>query len=174
MAWLFSKRSTEPDGTSLYAAIVAETRRPDWYRAAAVADSIDGRFAVLSTLLALADIRLGHGGEAARALAPRLAERFIADMDVQMREAGFGDPGLGKQVRMMVGSLASRVERFQQALGQGAIEQGGAWNEAVVPSLYRDSPPDEAGIAAGSALARDYWERLGQAEDAELVQGHIR
>jgi len=174
MAWLFSKRSTEPDGTSLYAAIVAETRRPDWYRAAAVPDSIDGRFAVLSTLLALADIRLGHGGEAARALAPRLAERFIADMDVQMREAGFGDPGLGKQVRMMVGSLASRVERFQQALGQGSIEQGGAWNEALVPSLYRDSPPDEAGIAAGSALVRDYWERLGQAEDAELVQGHIR
>ena len=168
MSWLFSRRSTDPDGTTLYAAIVAEMRRPDWYRAAAVPDSIDGRFALLSTLLALADIRLGQGGETARALAPRLAERFIADMDVQMREAGFGDPGLGKQVRMMVGSLASRVERWQVA-----IEQGGAWDEAVVPSLYRDDPPDEAAIAAGSALLRDWWQRIGDASDAALVEGNI-
>ena len=169
MSWLFSKRATEPDGATLYAFIVAETRRADWYRAAAVPDSIDGRFAVLSSLLALADIRLGQGGEAGQALAPRLAERFIADMDVQMREAGFGDPGLGKQVRMMVGSLASRVERFQVA-----VDQGGAWNEAVVPSLYRDSPPDDAAIEAGSALLRDWWQRIGDASDGELAEGNIQ
>lgn len=168
MGWLFSKRSTGPDGVALYAAIVAETRRADWYRAGAVPDSIDGRFAVLSSLLALTDIRLGHGGEASRALAPRLAERFIADMDVQMREAGFGDPGLGKQVRMMVGSLASRVERWQLA-----IDGGGAWNEAVVPSLYRDSPPDDAAITAGSDLLRGWWQRLSDTSDAAMAEGKI-
>ncbi len=169
MSWLFSRKSTEPDGAALYGAIVAETRRADWYRAAGVPDTLDGRFAVLSTLMAMADIRLGKGDAAAKAMAPRLAERFIADMDVQMREAGFGDPGLGKQVRMMVGSLASRVERWQRV-----IEQGGQWGEAVVPSLYRDDPPDDEAVAAGSDLLRGYWERLGQAKDAELVEGQIR
>ena len=107
MSWLFSRRPTGPDGEALYAAVVAETRSPDWYRAAQVPDTIDGRFAVLSSLLALLDIRLGQGGAEAKAVAARVTERFITDMDVQMREAGFGDPGLGKQVRMMVGSLAS-------------------------------------------------------------------
>ena len=169
MAWLFSRRSSEPDGTALYAAIVAETRRKEYYLGAAVPDTIDGRFAVLSTLLALTDIRLGRGDEAAQAVAPRLTERFIADMDVQMREAGFGDPSLGKQVRMMVGSLASRVERWQQV-----IDHGAAWDEALVPSLYRDAPPDEAAIEAGSALLREWWQRLGDASDAELVEGNIR
>ena len=169
MVWLFSRRSNEPDGTALYAAIVAEMRRKEYYLGAAVPDTIDGRFAVLSSLLALTDIRLGRGDEAARAVAPRLTERFIADMDVQMREAGFGDPSLGKQVRMMVGSLASRVERWQQV-----IDHGAAWDEAVVPSLYRDAPPDEAAIEAGSALLREWWQRLGDASDAELVEGNIR
>ena len=131
-------------------------------------DTIDGRFAVLSTLLALLDIRLGKGGEAAKAVAPRVTEQFIADMDVQMREAGFGDPGLGKQVRMMVGSLASQVERWQNV-----IDGGGAWDEAVVPSLYRDEPPGDAATAAGSARLRDWWQRLGDTDDADIAEGNI-
>lgn len=168
MNWLFSRRPAGPDGSALYAAIIAETRAADWYRGAQVPDTLDGRFAVLASLLALTDIRLGRGGEPARAVAPRVTEQFIADMDVQMREAGFGDPGLGKQVRMMVGSLASRVERWQRA-----IDGGGAWHEAVVPSLYRDAPPGDDAVAAGSARLRDWWQRLGDSDDAALAEGRI-
>ena len=168
MNWLFSRRSTGPDGSKLYAAIVSETRAADWYRGAGVPDTIDGRFALLSTLLALLDMRLGRGGAAAKAVAPRVTEHFIADMDVQMREAGFGDPGLGKQVRMMVGSLASKVERWQNV-----IDGGGAWDEAVVPSLYRDDPPDAEAVAAGSTRLRGWWQRLGDTADSDLAEGKI-
>lgn len=168
MRWLFSRRPTGPDGAALYAAIVAETRRADWYRQAEVPDTIDGRFAVLATLMALLDIRLGRGGETARALAARVTEQFITDMDVQMREAGFGDPGLGKQVRMMVGSLASRVDRWQRA-----IDDSGEWDAALASSLYREEPPAADAVAFGSALVRVWWQRLGAAGDDDLAQGRI-
>src|SRR4051812_27286704 len=104
------------DPGPLYAAIVAEARQPGWYRDAGIPDTMDGRFAVLTSLLALTDIRLERGADEARSLGPRLAEAFIADMDAQMRQAGFGDPSLGKQVRIMVGALASRVDRWRLAV----------------------------------------------------------
>jgi cytochrome b pre-mRNA-processing protein 3 len=156
------------DAGPLYAAIVGEARRPDWYRDALVPDTLDGRFAVLTSLLALADIRLERGADEARALGPRLTEAFIADMDPQMREAGFGDPGLGKQVRMMVGSLASRVDRWRLAVE--AIEP---WNEVARLSLYRDSPPAAEAADKGLEATRDWWRRLQQAGDAALRDGRI-
>ena len=168
MRWPFSRRDDAPNGAALYAAVVAEMRRPEHYLEAGVPDTMDGRFALLSTLLALADIRLGQGGAGAKAVAPRLAECFIADMDVQMREEGFGDPSLGKQVRMMVGALASRVDRWQ-----GVIERGGEWRGAVVASLYRDAPPGEAEVAAGEAMLRAFWARLEESADEKLVEGVI-
>ena len=168
MAWPFSRRNTASSGADLYAAIVAEMRRAEYYRAAGVPDTMDGRFALLATLLALTDIRLGQGGAMALERAPRLAECFIADMDVQMREEGFGDPSLGKQVRMMVGSLASRVDRWK-----GAIERNGDWHDATVASLYRDEPPSDAEVATGEAMLREYWTRLEGSADEALVEGKI-
>lgn len=169
MLSIFSRPRPEPAAADLYAAIVAEAREPAWYRDAGVEDTMDGRFAVLATLMALADIRLDRGNAAARAIAPRLAEVFIDDMDAQMREAGFGDPSLGKQVRHMVGALASRIERWRQAI-DGDAE---AWRGAASVSLYRDHPPAEREVEAGSAAARQWWDRLTAAGDGELAKGRI-
>jgi cytochrome b pre-mRNA-processing protein 3 len=128
---------------------------------------MDGRFAVLTSLLALADIRLERGADDARALGPRLAESFIADMDAQMREAGFGDPSLGKQVRMMVGALASRVDRWRLAVE--AIEP---WDEVARTSLYGESPALDS-AKAGIEATKDWWQRLQRAADSAIMEGRI-
>ncbi len=164
----FLKPRNLPEAGPLYAAIVAEARRPDWYREAGVPDTLDGRFAVLTSLLALADIRLERGADGARALGPRLAERFIADMDVQMRETGFGDPALGKQVRTMVGLLASRVDRWRLA-----VEAVDPWSEVALSSLYPDGPPVAAAADKGVEATRAWWRRLQEAGDSALVRGSV-
>jgi cytochrome b pre-mRNA-processing protein 3 len=156
------------DAGRLYAAVVAETRRPHWYRNAQVPDTLDGRFSVLTTLLALTDIRLERGGNEAGALGPRLTEAFITDMDAQMREAGFNDPSLGKQVRTMVGSLASRVDKWRLA-----VEAIAPWDEVARGSLYGDSPPAQAASALGIEATRDWWRRLQEADDSDLIEGRI-
>src|SRR5436190_19836271 len=125
------------DAGALYGAVVAEARRPAWYREGAVADSLDGRFAVLSSLAALTILRLEDGDEDAVRHSVALTESFIADMDAQMREEGFGDPSIGKQVRSMVGALAARVDWWRRARS-GELD----WNDAVRLSIYRDDPPE--------------------------------
>jgi cytochrome b pre-mRNA-processing protein 3 len=157
------------DAASLYDALVAEARRPGWYVEGGVADSLDGRFAVLSSLVALAILRLESGGEAAVRASVALTEAFIADMDAQMREAGFGDPGLGKQVRWLVGALASRVDRWRRTIAEDA-----GWEEAVRATIHRDLPVGEAAATYAAEQMRRVHETLGGASDEAMIAGQWR
>ncbi|MDQ3075008.1 MAG: ubiquinol-cytochrome C chaperone [Pseudomonadota bacterium] len=161
--WRTPRNEVEP----LYIALVAEARRPAWYVEGGVADTLDGRFAVLASLVALAILRLEDGGESAARGSVALTESFIADMDGQMREEGFGDPSIGKQVRSMVGALASRVDRWRHARG-GEVD----WADAVRFSIYRDTIPasETAATYSGEALRR-FGEGLTGASDETLLKG---
>ena len=80
--------------------MVAEARRPAWYRegGSPTRSTADSRCS--SSLAALTILRLEDGDEDAVRHSVALTESFIADMDAQMREEGFGDPSIGKQVRI--------------------------------------------------------------------------
>ena len=157
------------DAGALYDAVVAEARRPAWYREGGVEDTMDGRFAVLSTLVALTILRLEDGDEEAVRHSVALTESFIADMDAQMREEGFGDPSLGKQVRLLVGALASRVDWWRRARAEEM-----EWSDAVRFSIYRDDPPlAEAAVTFSSEALRRFDEGLAGFGDRPVMEGHI-
>lgn len=157
--------SSGADAGAPYAALVAEARRPDWYRSGKVEDDMDGRFAVLSTLVALTILRLESGSEAAVRGSVSLTEHFIADMDAQMREIGF-DTTIGKQVRGLVGALASRVDRWRSA-----AEDRDEWQAATNFSIYRDKPPCEESATYAAERLRRFAEQLDGADDDEVMQG---
>ncbi len=161
--WRTPANEVEP----LYTALVAEARRPAWYVEGGVADSLDGRFAVLASLVALAILRLEDGRESAVRGSVALTESFISDMDAQMREQGFGDPSIGKQVRLMVGALASRVDRWRHARG-GEVD----WADAVRFSIYRDVlPPDETAATFAAETLRRFDEGMAGTSDEALLKG---
>lgn len=157
------------DAAPLYEALVAEARRPGWYLDGGVPDTVDGRFAVLSSLVAIAILRLESGGEAAIRSSVALTEAFIADMDAQVREEGFGDAGIGKQVRSMVGSLASRVDRWRQVI---AAEAG--WESAVAASIHRGQPASESAATYAAEQMRRLHEQLGGMSDEAVAKGRWR
>jgi cytochrome b pre-mRNA-processing protein 3 len=162
-------RPKAPDAGALYGSVVSEARRPAWYREGGVEDNLDGRFAVLASLAALTILRLEDGEEEAVRHSVALTESFIADMDAQMRQQGFGDPSIGKQVRFMVGALASRVDWWRRVRA-GEMD----WADAVRFSIYRDDPPlMEPPVTYCSEALRRFDEGLGGKSDREIMQGRI-
>lgn len=167
--WL-GRSAPGPDLAPLYAAIVAVARRPDWYRAGGVADTLDGRFDMLAAILSLVLLRLEAlpGGTGTGA---RLTERFVADMDAQLREAGIGDVVVGKQVGRMMSALGGRLAAYRAAFAPGAAPA--VLDEALARNVYRGDLPAPAAIARVARDLRDVQDRLAARSADELIGGRL-
>jgi cytochrome b pre-mRNA-processing protein 3 len=165
---IFGGRDAARVHAPLYAAIVAQARRPDWYRDGGVADTMDGRFDMVSTVLALVLLRLDALGADARAVGARLAELFIDDMDGQLRQNGIGDIVVGKHIGRMMSQLGGRSAAYREALAPG-----GDLTAALERNVHR--VPDAA-PATRAVLARDVRalaDALARRDLAALIAGDL-
>lgn len=166
---LFARLTPEAQpGAPLFKAATVEARRKHWYREGAVEDNIDGRFAMLATILALITVRLEQGGAEARAHSGWVAERFVETMDAEHRQMGISDPTLGKTVRRLVSALGNRSDIWREAVAGTAD-----WRDATARSIYRGTPPDDSALAHSAARLRDFWAALLGSADSALIGGRI-
>jgi len=161
-------RLTAPQnrGQPLFDSAVGEARLAHWYMEGGVPDTIDGRFAMLTTICALLTIRVEMLAEAPEAQSAALAERFVDAMDAEHRQLGINDPTLGKQVRKMVGSLARRVGQWRAA----TLDEG-QWDAIVRSSVYGAEPATAEQLGHASARLRDLWRRFRASPDADIIEG---
>lgn len=166
--FLFGGLTADPArGAELFAAVTDEARRPHWYLDGGVADTLDGRFAMLSTVAALVLVRLEQLGEGGNAVSVALTERFIEVMESEHRELGLGDPGLGRKVRRLVGALARRTELWRAA---AAGERD--WREAAADSVYDGEASGDA-LRHTAAALKQVWARLEELGAADLATGRL-
>ena len=98
----------------LWHRVVELSRTPALYSDDGVADSVTGRFDMITVILAVVLMRL----ERDRVLAPEaalLTELFVADMDGQLRESGVGDVVVGKKIGKLVSVLGGRLGALREA-----------------------------------------------------------
>ena len=163
---LFARLTGDPRrGQGLFDAAVAETRPIHWFTEGEVPDTVDGRFALLSTVVALTIVRLEQLGDEGRAASAALTERFVDTMDVELREMGLGDPTLGKQVRKLVGALGTKVERWRQL-----VEGDESWADEVRSSLLLAEDASAEAVRHDQSELRALWKRL-QAETLDTALG---
>ncbi|HEY8434610.1 MAG TPA: ubiquinol-cytochrome C chaperone family protein [Sphingomicrobium sp.] len=160
--------ATAPRGAALFDAVTGIAREPHWYVEGQVPDTIDGRFAVLSTIIALILVRLEADGDKGDLVSVGLTEHFIEVMEAEHRELGLGDPTLGKTVRKLVGSLSRRTDRWRSVIAGEAD-----WAETTRDSLYKENAPADALEHASASLQR-LWERFEHCTSIALEQGQIR
>lgn len=163
---LFGDRRERSALRPLYDALVAAAREPAWYRDGGVPDTLEGRFDMVATMLALALLRLEAEGDRAKADSVALTEIFIDDMDGTLRQIGIGDFVVGKHVGKLVGALGGRLGALREAL-----PGGGGLEPAVRRNLFRDGPATDAQVAWVADRLRRLNDRLAGTAMEPLLAG---
>lgn len=102
-----------PAVQTLHAAIMQGSRHESFYARHAVPDTLDGRFGLVAVhaFLVLRCLRGAH-----EALAQQIFDRLFAQIDLNLRELGVGDLGVGKRVRVMAEALYGCMSAYEAGL----------------------------------------------------------
>jgi len=169
LGWLNKVLGRSDDGAqaALYAQVVRLGREPHWYLEGGVPDTLDGRFDAIAAVLAVVLVRLESEPQAV-AGSTRLAERFIDDMDAQLRQIGIGDLIVGKQVGRAVSMLGGRLGAYRDALNGGGDFEG-----ALKRNLYRGEPPSSRALDHSRAALLALRDRLAALPTDAVLAGRL-
>lgn len=157
---------TEDAVQPLYRAIVARARLSHWYEAGAVPDTVDGRFDMVAAILSLVLLRL-EGELGGAEPSAHLAERFVDDMDGQLRELGVGDIGVGKHIGKMMAMLGGRLGAYRDGLADGSLAA------AIVRNVYRGAAPAPEASTHVERELRVFQVALAATPTSAVIGGHL-
>jgi len=136
----------------------------------AVADSVAGRFDMITLVLALVLLRLDGEEDTAQASA-WLTEMFVDDMDGQLRQSGVGDMVVGKHVGKLVSVLGGRIGALRKALSAGDANAVTAELQGTITrNVTLADDADTAPLAAAILHLRD---RLAAVPVKAVLAGDI-
>ena len=170
MSFLSRLLGTAPDPREtirpLWHRVVELARDPDYYQDCNVADSVAGRFDLITAVLSVVMVRVEASD--LRAESALLAELFVEDMDGQLREFGVNDVVVGKRIGKLMSVLGGRLGAYRGALNAGDLDKLTA---AVGRNVTFAEGADEA---ASAALVADRLmklsQRLGRFTDQEMLE----
>ena len=143
---------------------VAIAREKEWYRDCGVADTLGGRFDMITLVLSLVMLRMERE-EALITPSARLTELFVEDMDGQLREQGVGDVVVGKHIGKLMGTLGGRLGAYREGLagGEDIMAEAVRRNVTLIPGTDPLLVAQRArAFAAGLALVPGFRVLAGE------------
>ena len=169
MSFLSRLLGTQPDPRErlrpLWHKVVELARTPEFYAECGVADTVDGRFDMITAVLSVVTVRLEKSEM--RSESALLAEFFVEDMDGQLREFGVNDVVVGKRVGKLMGVLGGRLGAYRSALNESDKMR---LTEAISRNVSFGAD-GSADCVATKMLA--LAERLDKIDDAALLAAEI-
>jgi cytochrome b pre-mRNA-processing protein 3 len=150
----------------LWHRVIELARDSGYYTEARVADSIAGRFDMITAVLSAVMVRIEASD--LRVESALLAELFVEDMDGQLREFGVNDVVVGKRIGKLMSVLGGRLGAYRSALNAGDLDKLTA---AIARNVTFAPGADET--AAARAVAdrlMKFSQRLTRFSDAEMLK----
>ena len=157
----------------LYAGVVAEARRPEWYVDGQVPDTLDGRFDMVVLVLSLLLLRLEEETgrdprHPAARLSADLADHFLTDMEGNLLQDGIGEQVVPKHLGKMMAALGGRLGAYRGARGDAE-----AMADAIRRNLLRGEDAPEAAVQWLVAESQRLSARLAATPFARLAAGEM-
>ncbi|PLK23820.1 hypothetical protein C0V72_07990 [Porphyrobacter sp. TH134] len=170
MSFLSRLLGTAPDPREsvrpLWHRVIELARDSVYYTECQVADSIAGRFDMITAVLSTVMVRIE--ASQMRTESALLAELFVEDMDGQLREFGVNDVVVGKRIGKLMSVLGGRLGAYRSALNAGDIDK---LTDALARNVTFMPGADEAASARAVAdRLMKLFERLGRFSDAEMLK----
>lgn len=170
MSFLSRLLGTAPDPREgvrpLWHRVIELARDPAYYTECEVADSIGGRFDLITAIVSVMMVRLEASD--LRAESALLAELFVEDMDGQLREFGVNDVVVGKRIGKLMSVLGGRLGAYRSALNAGDLDKlTGAIQRNVT---FAEGADEAASAQAVAARVMKLFERLGRYTDTEMMK----
>ncbi len=171
MAFLerFRRSPEQRPAADLYDAVVAQSRRPEFYQNLGVPDTVDGRFDMIVVHAFLLLRRLKDERKQGENLPQVFFDTMFGDMDRSLREMGAGDLGVGRRVKAMAKSFYGRIAAYERGLA-GPV---GELEDALERNLYGTIEGDTAHIAAMAEYMRREARGLERQSGADLLSGQV-
>ncbi|HVO03475.1 MAG TPA: ubiquinol-cytochrome C chaperone family protein [Candidatus Cybelea sp.] len=155
----------------LYAAVASQARRPEFFIAGGVPDTIDGRFEMVALHAFLLFRRLKRQGDKAGAVAQEVYDIMFGDFDASVRELGAQDLGVGRRIKFMTEAMNGRFVAYEAAL---AAVDPAELELALKRNLYGTvEPTDEPLKRMAEYLRLAETDLSGQPVD-QLMRGVLR
>lgn len=144
---------------SLLAALMQRARGPEFFGPLGVADTIDGRFDLVTLHAWLVLKRLEAQG--ARDLAQDVTDRLFIGFDEALRDLGVGDLGIGPRMKKFADAFYGRLQAYGAATSQGELA------DAILRNVYRGDP---AHADRAAKLAAYAWQAREHLQRADLLK----
>lgn len=172
MSFLSRLLGTGPDPRDevrpLWHRVIEQAREPGYYRDCRVADTIGGRFDLVTAVLCTVMVRIEASN--LRTESALLAELFVEDMDAQLREFGVNDVVVGKHVGRLMSVLGGRLGAYRGALADGMRERLVAAVERNVTFAEGADESASAECVADRLLA--LRSRLAELSDDDIMKAN--
>lgn len=169
--------SSKPDPREamrpLWHRTVEIARERGWYAQLGVADTMAGRFDMITAVLCLVLIRMERESILLEQSA-RLAELFVDDMDGQLRESGVGDVVVGKHIGRLMSVLGGRLGAYRDGLVAETNAKTNRGEAELAQAVSRNVSLIEGALPEGVARAlATLATQLAALEPEALLDGII-
>ena len=163
------RKSIRGAAGTAYERVVEQARKPVFFAAYGVPDTLNGRFELICLHAFLYLHRLKADWPHSSEVSQAFFDAMFADLDRALREMGTGDLSVGKQVKRMARGFYGRIRAYQE----GVEREDSALASALERNLFGTVRGSAPRISAMAEYVRVTVRELARQHLPELIRGQV-